>query len=200
VDYPAELRAFPRELAAAVQRVATELSPGSLFPPTAYGRSVSVEGEALCIPYRLYYPSAAVLAPREGIDALIAACLGSRLHDGFVREQCAGVLLRHPTPWTAPYVVALLGEYVVEIAWKIEAALAGAPLTTYAAFARQNPAFMATTTRRAISYWNEYYRRQYPFKDTYPALMALSAIGGAAASAEQFAQLRRNPAVDDAGA
>lgn len=199
MDYAAELRAFPRGLAGAVQRVAAGLSPGSLFPPTSYGHTVSLQGEALCIPYRVYYRSGAVLAPREGIDALIAACLGSRLHDGFVREQCAEYLLLRPTPWTAPFVVALLGEYVVEIVRKIEASLATQPLTAYADFASENPAFMATTTRRAVSYWNEYHRRQYPQKDTYPALLTLSAIG-AAAAAEQFSQLRRNPAIDDSGA
>ncbi|WP_395405744.1 hypothetical protein ACHMW6_03960 [Pseudoduganella sp. UC29_106] len=199
MDCSAELRAFPLELAGAVQRVAAELTPGSLLPPSANGHTVWVQDEALCMPYRLYYQSGAVLAPREGTDALIAACLGSRLHDGFVREPCAEYLLRHPTPWTTPFVVALLGEYVVEIVQKIEIALAGAPLSTYAAFANQNPAFMATTRRRAISYWNQYYRRQYPLKDAYPGLLALSAIG-AAASAEQFAELRRDAAIDDSGA
>jgi hypothetical protein len=108
---------------------------------------------------------------------------------GFLREQCVAQLLLNPTPWTAPFVVTMLGEYVVEIVLRIEAALiradTAAPLAddaVYAAFAGENSAFMATTTRRAISYWNVYYRLRYAQKVDYSALRVLSAIGAAASS------------------
>jgi hypothetical protein len=46
-------------------------------------------------------------------------CLGTRHHDGFVRQECVSRLLeRHhgwAIPcWAIPYIVQLLGEYVME--------------------------------------------------------------------------------------
>ena len=46
----------------------------------------------------------------------------------------------------------------------------------FRAFARENPAFMATTRRRATSYWDCYYRMGFPTLQTYPAVFALNEI------------------------
>ena len=43
-------------------------------------------------------------------------------------------------------------------------------------FARANPAFMATTRRRATSYWNEHHRHRFPDKRAYPGLTLLDRI------------------------
>lgn len=43
-------------------------------------------------------------------------------------------------------------------------------------FARANPAFMATTRRRATSYWNEHHRHRFPDKRAYPGLTLLGRI------------------------
>jgi hypothetical protein len=72
-----------------------------------------------------------------------------------------------------PYVIQLAAEYVIEITAAIRAAFtrlaAGSPhRTAYARFAAENPAFIARASARAISYWNEYYRRQYPSVASYP--------------------------------
>ena len=49
----------------------------------------------------------------------------------------------------------------------------------FATFARDNPVFMATTRRRAISYWNAYYRDVYRTPDDCPCFRALEAIQAA---------------------
>lgn len=84
--------------------------------------------------------------------------------------------------WCAPFVVQLLGEYVVEICIDVEELLADGA-TTYPNvarglqhFAESSPAFMALTRARATSYWSEYYRADFPHINTYPAIRALDQI------------------------
>jgi hypothetical protein len=50
------------------------------------------------------------------------------------------------------------------------------------AFLSHNPCFAELTRQRAISYWSCYYRAPHPSRDTYPALTALSRLGGSAAT------------------
>lgn len=80
-------------------------------------------------------------------------------------------------PWVVPFVVQLIGEYVVEI---VEAAAATviseASAAEFAGFVRENPAFIATTRRRVVSYWDCYYRSRFPTLESYPAFSALEAI------------------------
>jgi hypothetical protein len=70
--------------------------------------------------------------------------------------------------------VQLLGEYVMEIVELVAAALPSLNTAHVAAFVRENPAFMATTRRRAISYWHCYHRT--PELKSYPAIQALDAM------------------------
>ena len=70
----------------------------------------------------------------------------------------------------------LLGEYVVEIAHVIVTALRDGYVAGLAQFVIDNPLFMATTRRRVVSYWNCYYRRQFPSLHDYPAHIALESI------------------------
>jgi hypothetical protein len=140
-----------------------------------------LEGEAL----RIYNPE----PPRGMLDGLLdeqralVACLYSRHNDGFVRQRWLGVMLTSHQPWVAPFVVQLLGEYVVEITAAIERfARERLPARTeqrhaFSTFLAANPCFARLTEQRAISYWSAYYRRQYPSRPTYPALRALRALG-----------------------
>jgi hypothetical protein len=77
-----------------------------------------------------------------------------------------------------PYVVQLLGEYVVEIASLILGRLTaqssfGRP--EYRDFVAANEAFMQLTEQRAISYWSAYYRQDFS-RTSYPALVALAKL------------------------
>ena len=77
-----------------------------------------------------------------------------------------------------PYVVRLLGEYVVEISTLILERLTAQSSFTWPAyreFVRANSAFMALTEQRAVSYWGCYYRGDLA-RDEYPALVALDKL------------------------
>jgi hypothetical protein len=112
----------------------------------------------------------------------------SRHHDGHVRQRALRALLDCDEPWTAPFVVQLLGEYVIQICADIEkftqTALPArlAMQASLSAFLMQNPCFAELTRQRAISYWSCYHRALHASRDTYPALTALSRLSGSSAA------------------
>jgi len=61
-------------------------------------------------------------------------------------------------PWCAPFIVALLGEYVVQILDDIDTALTPQKIETLGQFIAQNEVYWQTTKHRVTSYWNVYHR------------------------------------------
>lgn len=138
-------------------------------------------GERLTIPTRLYF-EASLLGTNSGLDARQRAmlwCLGTRHHDGHVREQCLRHLLADLQEWMAPFVVHLIGEYVDEIIELIDAALAtldprmGA---AFARFARDNPRYIDTIERRTISYRPADYDKRSGRASDYPGARAVARL------------------------
>lgn len=147
------------------------------------GMQVLVQGSSIHFPFRVYYAREDVLEAcrTPGMISKVALCVGTRHHDGFVREACLRALLPVEDAWVVPFVLQLLGEYVVEIADCIESALAGAIPARYVDFTQENPAYMHRLRQQATSYWNVYYRRAYPTRNAYPALRLLERLGEVAA-------------------
>ncbi|WP_282248406.1 hypothetical protein [Stenotrophomonas sp. PS02300] len=139
---------------------------------------VLVQGMPIQFPYRLYCAREdlrdACSAP--GVTGRVALCLGSRHNDGHVREECMRSLLPSDEPWVVPFVLQLLGEYVLEIVTCIDSALSQHLPARYVAFARENPVYMQRLSQQATSYWNAYYRRTYRKRDEYPALRLLGRL------------------------
>ena len=144
-------RAFPRALASDVTAAASVMSATNNEHHRTF--AVWVDGEELLVPYRIYHaepdPDAITkLAPRA---QLVLRCLYTRHHDGHTRQRSLEQVVIAPDPWVAPYVVQLIGEYVVEI---IEVVAAALPELTvpgslqsalYGRFAADNPAFIDLT-------------------------------------------------------
>lgn len=150
------LRAFPRSIepqAAMIidmlARSALVLSPGDLGP-------VLVQGERLRIPQRIYLGTRAHLDPDTPSLRLVANCLLTRHHDGYVRETALRRVIQDDAPWVAPYVVQLVGEYVLPIVEAIDAELQERHAATYGAFVRENPQLMALTAERIRSRWTRW--------------------------------------------
>ncbi|MEL4181521.1 hypothetical protein [Roseateles sp. PN1] len=181
---PTETNAFPAHLAADVTAVIPAISDYQLHPP-AQGFTVNVQGEQLQIPYRVYYRQSQVLkcAGRPGDQGHIALCLGTRHHDGLLREECTKQLIAVERPWVAPFITQLIGEYVVEIVQVIERELPKLNAQMYGEYLKDNAALHGTIGRRVVSYWNEYYRSQYPKLEAYPGTHVLNEFRGFAESA-----------------
>jgi hypothetical protein len=142
-----------------------------------YTYHVMLGGDTLTIPLRLYVDRGLLWddAGRDATGRGIAWCLGTRHHDGHVREACLTRLLAAPQGWMAPFIVHLVGEYVDEIVQRIEAALPDlAPdmRAALAAFVRENPRYMDTIERRTVSY------RPYlcPASESYPGKRVMACL------------------------
>ena len=169
---------FPSALQPAASTLLGALAAAELAP-AMQGSTVFVEGERLCAPYRVYCEPndlRSMIAQASGEARLLALCLGTRHSDGHVREECLRQIVAVDRPWIAPFVVQLLGEYVVEIVEVIAAAVSDASPARFLGFAQENLPFIKTTRRRATSYWDCYHRSRYPVLQAYPAFTALEAI------------------------
>jgi hypothetical protein len=167
---------FPSALRAAARAAVAVVARGEIAPPHGAFR-VDVGGETLHIPERLYYDRDRLrraLDDAQGTDRRILACLGTRHCDGYVRRACLAQILDGGDAWLVPYIVQLAGEYVIEIVGDVARWSETCEASTLAAFARANPAYLATLSRRVTSYWNCYYRHAYPDRADYPGTRLLS--------------------------
>lgn len=174
--------AFPSKLHAAVREAIAAVAVDEWHPPR-HAFMVNMDGEALRIPYRLYYDRDLLrreLSNSQDTARLMILCLGTRHYDGYLRQECLRELLTSEVPWLAPYVVQLASEYVVEIAEDVANAIAGRSPAALRAFALENPAYLATLERRVTSYWDCYHRQAYPDRQCYPGAKVLAVLRAAA--------------------
>jgi hypothetical protein len=144
--------AFPTFLTTESAALADLLtSEGAAFSPHSF--SVLVGGETITIPERLYVERQVP----AGLDDL-GRCLLTRHHSGFVRQRALERVLSLNEPWTAPFIVRLVGEYVIEIIEQIDEAFALISDENMGTFVVSNPDFMRLTRARVTSYWNCYFR------------------------------------------
>ncbi|MFI5693505.1 hypothetical protein ACIA58_16780 [Kribbella sp. NPDC051586] len=185
------VRAFPTRLHAAASEVVGSL-PASDYEPagdiaTTYKRAcpgLRLGSEQVSIPCRIYNPrpEQSLLQQLDDERSLVLSCIYSRHHDGFVRQEFVSRILASDDACIIPFVVQLLGEYVVEICADVERfVLERLPtrpnmVQGFATFLADNPCYAALTEQRATSYWSCYCRRQYPSRQSYPGLVALDAL------------------------
>ena len=139
---------------------------------------VVIHGEELRIPYRFYSsePDSSCLQILTDRQKLILNAIYTRHSNGFVREQQIKPLLLSEESWIPPFVIQLLGEYVLEIIQVLEGQLAVFSQPSYFRFARENRAFLQLVRQRIASYWNCYHRFEFPKLKDYPALRILELI------------------------
>lgn len=171
-----EALGFPSALRAAARAAIALVAQEEIAPPRG-AFTVGVDGETLRIPYRLYYDAERLrraIGNAHGIDKRILACLGTRHHDGRVRQACLALILGSDAAWVTPYIVHLAGEYVIEIVDDVARALPMRDPASLAVFARANPIYLATLARRVTSYWNCCHRGTYPDRAEYPGARTLA--------------------------
>lgn len=143
----------------AAQVVEGNLVPGHCTPKVSDSFTVRVEGEAVWIPERLYFPQGYQSALSPDDPAWLAEqCLQTRSLDGYQRQRAMRHLLQSLEPWNAPFVVAIIGSYVIEILNDIDERLADDNCAILRAFLVENPHFWALTKCRVASCWNVYHR------------------------------------------
>ncbi|WP_406840709.1 hypothetical protein ACICHK_39140 [Streptomyces sp. AHU1] len=180
------IKAFPAELASDAGAVLAVMPDSRLQPHASF--SVAVEGRQVLIPERLYNdePPTDRVASLSSRQQQLLHCLYSRHCDGMVRQRHLEKIVGCTDPWVVPFVVQLVGEYVLEILVVIcdELRDLATPGTcshlAYGQFLVDNPAFFARTQRRVVSYWNCYYRGTYASFRGYPGCTILGLLQSAA--------------------
>jgi hypothetical protein len=136
----------------------------SLFPEDPFssnwgGFSLRVGSDLVAIPYRIYHNPALINASRlTSLQKELVNCLFTRHHDGFVRQEHLARIISSENIWVPPFVVKLVGEYVIEILQVIRDKMTHLNPAIYKRFLQENPGFFAVTKQRVTSYWNCYYR------------------------------------------
>lgn len=148
-------------------------------------RSLILGGELLRFPYRIYADATDLFrlaSHLQGDARALCLCLLSRHCDGHVRQRVVETLGPSPMPWVHAFQLALLGEYVDEIASAVAIQAQQTGLQHYAALIGENRAFFDLCRQRAASYWNAYYRARYPSLRMFPAHRLLLQMAHAARS------------------
>jgi len=162
--------AFPSGLASDVESVLNVIPVAEHEPSKSDIGVITVEGECLHIPSRIYFPEPAqeFLSELSKQQRIILACLYTRHHDGFVREKWLQQIVNVEEQWTVPFVLQLAGEYVIEIIKLLCENADSFKREQYSKFIKANPAFSLLTSRRILSYWACYFRSIAPrFIDYY---------------------------------
>lgn len=169
------LDGFPRRLAGDVIRV-TENIPFKTYNfltliATEHGHEWRLlSGEKIYFPDRIYLVDCIenleeVFTP---LQQIIYHCIFSRSCDGYIRQKHIAQLLNMDIPnWAIPYVLKVCDEYVVEILELVYHCIKNTDTAIYEHTYSINPEQLRLGYQRVISYWNEYYRRQYPSFNDY---------------------------------
>lgn len=157
--------AFPPEVREDVDSLLVKFDVGAIHSTKGFDRVV-VEKEMIDIPSRIYYnpPYSLTNSKFTQIEMEILNCIFSRHYDGYVRQEAVLNIISSDKNWTIPYIVRIIGEYVIEILRDIDARFETINKANLVSFIRQNPAFYNRTRSRVSSYWDCYYRGQFPEK------------------------------------
>jgi len=113
----------------------------------------------MSIPYRIYHdPTKTSKDLLNSQQEQLVDCLFTRHSDGFVRQKYLAKIIGLNKTWVVPFVVQLLGEYVIEIIRVIEENLGKLDISVYKSFLDANPEFLILTEQRVASYWDCYYK------------------------------------------
>lgn len=160
--------AFPSHLHPEVDTLSASLDLTST-PVSTHFLSVRVGNEILEIPYRIHLDEAN-LSKAEGLAPLqreIVFCIYTRHPNGRVREQSLQGIIASKNVWVAPYMFLLSGEYVREILELILQNLNALDANIHREFINANPLLYEKTRQRMISYWDYYYRHEFPNPEEY---------------------------------
>jgi hypothetical protein len=162
--------AFPAAIESDVRAALGRMPACDVEPTEGDIGPVRINGEHLRIPHRIYSaePYSVNIIGLSRQQRLILNALYSRHHDGHVREKNVRVLIDAEEPWLPPFVIQMLGEYVVEIVQVLELHLVRLFREPYIRFLAENEPFFSLVSSRLVSYWDCYYRSQFPRLKDYP--------------------------------
>ena len=170
------VQSFPREIGDSVMSLLGKLNLETEHQTICSEVAVVLRNETIIFPYRVYYkiPNVSFVykeeknhflkSPKDTIETDILNCICSRHHNGFIRQKAIQNLISSTNFWVTPYLVRIMGEYVVQILNDINDGFNSMDKENLKQFIQQNPVFYAKTKARILSYWSCYYWSEFPEK------------------------------------
>src|SRR5438876_380409 len=108
-------QAFPSDIHEEVKTIFEKIFIKAIHKTSQFF-SVTIAGEELKIPYRIYYEEDLLshLNSLTQIQQDIINCIYSRHSDGFVRQKCISKIIASNYSWVTPFIIRAVGEYVIE--------------------------------------------------------------------------------------
>ena len=156
-------RAFPIEIQRDVNSLLAKITFETKISHK-WGDKVTFGEEIIVVPNRNYYtpPYSLVNSKLTPIENEILNCIFSHNGNGYIRQRAILNMINADNYWTIPYIVRIIGEYVIEILNDIDNHFEIINKSNLTSFVRQNPEFYNRTHSRVRSYWHCYFRRQFP--------------------------------------
>lgn len=171
------LGAFPSNLQEDVENVISFLSDKKFEIHPSLFHNVILNNESLTIPGRLYFDESICMGnDLSDLQKIILDCLYLLNHNGYTRQKGLENLKNVDEYFITPFVIQILGEYVVEILEVLEKQLNEKTIVNFQTFKNENPILFQKTEKRIVSYWNEYYRNRYPKLKNYIGMKILAKI------------------------
>jgi hypothetical protein len=161
------VKSFPIELKEDVEIVVNFLNTKKLTVHPYFEKEIFINNESIYIPGRIYTDEnlkidEITLSEKQ---KTILNCLYLTHNDGYLRQQKLELLKDNFEDFVIPYKMKILGEYVIEIIADLEKNITEKSIGNYLKFIRGNPKYWNLTKSRIISYWGEYYKREYKLKN-----------------------------------
>ena len=137
--------AFPSTIESDVRAALLHMPACNISPTETSIGPVRIAGEQLRIPHRIYSvePKSVSWKNLSRRQALILNALYTRHHDGHVREKHVELIVDAEEPWLPPFVIQMLGEYVVEIVQALELHMERLVSASYIHFLAENEPFFS---------------------------------------------------------
>lgn len=180
IDIEDELRklknAFPKHLIQEINFITSKISPKSDHS-AHWGYEMCIEGEKIEIPSRIYWDvSKLKINDFTIIHKTIIACVLTRHHNGYIREENLEKLILSKQYWTIPYIVQLLGEYVIELLELVWDKFDSIDKENLVNFINENEAYWFKTKQRITSYWVCYHQHKNTTKSVYVGFKLIEKI------------------------
>lgn len=158
-------KAFPYEAREEVNSLLTKFNIQTTHPTNAFEKAFLAK-QTIDLPTRIYYkpPHYPINAKLTQTEKDLLNCIFSRHHDGYIRQKAIQNILHSQNDWAIPYLVRIIGEYVIQILEDINNHFQTINAPNLTSFIRQNPEFYNRTRSRVSSYWNCYYRHRFSEK------------------------------------
>ncbi len=160
---------FPAELEKQVREVVHMLSleKGGFIHAASY--TVNFHGKKFEFPYRVYFnePKNTLEKNLSEEHKTILDCIFLRHHNGYIRQRRLERLIEKKESYIIPFTFQLLGECVKEILMIVDDHINDGTIADYLFFMKENPKYVEHTKNRMISYWDLYYRTEYPKRKRY---------------------------------